>query len=760
MSDEPSAPSPQQPTDAQPARVSLSFDLPPGTVVRVQINTHGQNPQVQVEQVGQVGQVSQTEAPPVVFRPLQRLNSSLHWLQKHIRLTPTWALALALLIYALTRLIGLSNFPNYFSCDEAISAVWAQSLLRDGLRDTTTGELLPTFVRNDGQYSLSATVYLLLLPVRVLGTSIALVRGLTALLSLLMAWWLVRIGRDFLHLRLPWLSVLLLACIPTWLLHSRTGLEAPQMVAFYTGFVYYYLRYRQGHHRSLWVSLVLGVLTFYTYTPGQVIMVFSGLMLLVLDARYHWQQRRVAALGLGILLLSALPLLRFWILHPTAYAERMIMYGSYLAQTDLSFWQKLLRYLGQYFAGLDPAFWFLPNPPEHIKYRTGPYPSIPWLYLPLIALGAWQSIRRWREPAMRLLWLSLLASPTGAALVNAPSIPRLLLIVLPLTLLSALGLQTLLDLLGRLRWPPRWLLQLSIFCILSVSSLMLLQDALHTSPLWYQNYGIDGLQWGAPQVFEQARRYAEQNPARNVAVSPTWTFQGEQLRRFFVPNVSTIRIEAIEPYFYDIRPEVLESTSFWLTANDLQKAEQSGHFEPPQIEQQIPYPNGSPGFFLVRLRYVANIQEVIEAETAARHQLLPATWQIDGLTVSGQASRLEGDPQNIFDGNLDTLVRSVDVNPLVIELNFAEAQTLRGIQARVGSEAVHLTVSVTTTAPQDSTTTFVVNQGQSNGFKDILVDFERPLPVQALRIELLDVFAGDPAPVHLWEVTLLHQDGQ
>jgi 4-amino-4-deoxy-L-arabinose transferase-like glycosyltransferase len=741
-------PSPQSEADApQSARVSLSFDVPAGTVVRLQISARGKSPQVQVEQAEQASPSisSHIARPSKIFPP---------WLRQRLRPTATWALALALLLYALTRLIGLSDFPGYFSCDESISGTWAQSLLQNGLRDRTTNEFLPTFLKNDGQYSLSATVYLLLLPVKLFGTSVGLVRGFTALLSVLMAWWLIRIGRDFLHLRLPWLSVLLLACIPTWFLHSRTGLEAPQMVSFYTGFLYYYLRYRQGHGRSLWVALLLGVLTFYTYTPGQIIMVFSGVVLLLLDARYHWQQRRVAAVGLGILIVAALPLLRFWILHPTAYAERMVMYGSYLAQADLNFWQKLIRYLGQYFAGLEPGFWFLPNPPDHVKYRMGPYPNIPWPYLPLIGLGLWHSIRHWREPALRLLWLALLASPTGAALVNAPSIPRLLLIVVPLTLLAALGLQMLLNFLGRLRWPPPWLLELATFCLLGLSSLLLLQNSLRTGSLWSHEYGIDGVQWGAPQVFAQANRYVEENPNRSVAISPNWTFQGEQMRQFFLPNQPNVRIEAIEPYIYTLAPDILENTSFLLTAEDLQKVEESGHFAPPQIEGQIAYPNDQPGFFLVRLHYVDNIDQILQAEFDLRHQLVPASWQIDALTVTGQVSQLDGDIQNIFDGNPETLTRTAGVNPFVLEITFPEVQALRGVQVHVGAEAMRLNARVTTDPPQDDTL-FILTAAKSDGFKDLTLDFEKVLNVQSMRLELLDLSAGDPSPVHIWEITLL-----
>ena len=46
-------------------------------------------------------------------------------------------LLLGVLVYALTRAIGLTRFPIYFFSDEAIHPLQAEQLLRNGLRDST-----------------------------------------------------------------------------------------------------------------------------------------------------------------------------------------------------------------------------------------------------------------------------------------------------------------------------------------------------------------------------------------------------------------------------------------------------------------------------------------------------------------------------------------------------------------------------------------------------------------------------------------------
>lgn len=50
-----------------------------------------------------------------------------------------WAMAafvMAMLIYAATRMIGLVHYPIYFFSDEAIQAVAANDLIRDGFRNS------------------------------------------------------------------------------------------------------------------------------------------------------------------------------------------------------------------------------------------------------------------------------------------------------------------------------------------------------------------------------------------------------------------------------------------------------------------------------------------------------------------------------------------------------------------------------------------------------------------------------------------------
>lgn len=757
------------PVAPEQAHIELALDITPGTVVRVTISAvPGKTPQVNVTRIEPDIQAVLPPAAlvqPVIkprwqrripwaaawsFRLRERLHLSPARVLGRVHLSPTWLLGLVFGLYILTRFIGLGSFPSYFSCDESISSVRAADLIQNGFRGADN-VLLPTFLRNDGQNSLSATVYLQMLPNILLGQSVWGVRGFTALLSVLGAWWLYCILRDFFKLRLPWLGVLLLAAAPTWLLHSRTGLEAPQMVVFYIGFLYYYMRYRGGETKMLFASLGLGVLAFYVYTPGQLIVTASGVLLLMMDARYHWKNRKIALIGLGLLVLAALPLLRFWLQYPTTYMERLALYRSPLVDAGLTTGEKISAYFGNYLTGIDPAFWFLPNERENIKYLMGPYPNLPLVYFPLMCWGLWLSLRRWREAPMRITWVALLTAPVASALV-APSIPRMLSFILPVILLSALAIEWILDwLVKHLPQISRRVMEAALLLVLAIASIALLTDALQNGARWNRSYGLDGLQWGAPQVYAAAEDYVRIRPDRTLYISPNWTFQGDEVRRFFTSNPKII-VHGFEEYMDSVITDI-DQITFVLTPREYDLAVESGKFDPLTVDQMLMYPDETPGFYFVRLRYAPNILEIFQAEVEALRALVDAEWMIGVLPVSGRTSQLDVGPvANAFDGDQSTLIRSAGSNPLVIEIDFDEVQELSGVRARLGSEAVELRAMVT--PPQGEARTFSIQQGGSDGFKDVELNFGEPILASMLRIEILDVNSAEPANVHLWEVTL------
>ncbi|HUM50127.1 MAG TPA: hypothetical protein PLX92_07980, partial [Anaerolineaceae bacterium] len=235
--------------------------------------------------------------------------------QSKRKLTPTqklhelswqdWAFALGMSLYLATRLIQLDKFPIYFFTDEAVQTMSAVDLLTRGLRDVT-GRLLPTYFDNGGQYNLSLSVYLQLIPA-LLPRSVFLTRAVPAVISLVVPLTLGLALRDFFKARLWWAAPVFLAAVPTWFLHSRTAFETSLGVSMFSLFIYFYLCYRLKHRRYLLWAFLFGALAFYAYSPLQLVVVFTGVVLLGVDWRYHWSDRKGLLRGLAVLVLLAAP---------------------------------------------------------------------------------------------------------------------------------------------------------------------------------------------------------------------------------------------------------------------------------------------------------------------------------------------------------------------------------------------------------------------------------------------------------------------
>ena len=293
---------------------------------------------------------------------------------------------LALLTFAATRLIGLAQYPIYFFTDEAANTVLAAEFLDNGFRDQF-GQLFPTYFQNGPSLSLSTSVYAQVVPYLLFGKSIFVTRAVPALIALTGA---LAVGLIFKHIfksRWWWTSILLLSLTPAWFLHTRTAFEHTLWVSFFAWFLYFYLRYRTDQPRHLITAVVFAALSFYSYNGGQPGIVIMGLLLLIVDWRYHLQQRRIVLIALGVTILCALPYVRFQLTHGTEVSAHLQLLGSYWTQ-DLPLSEKLSRAVQEYIYGLRPDYWFAPdNPRDLIRHQLKGYGNLLLVTLPFVVLG-------------------------------------------------------------------------------------------------------------------------------------------------------------------------------------------------------------------------------------------------------------------------------------------------------------------------------------------------------------------------------------
>jgi 4-amino-4-deoxy-L-arabinose transferase-like glycosyltransferase len=671
-------------------------------------------------------------------------------------LTRAWPYSLAatlfglsLLIYLAVRLVGLTDYPIYFFADEAIQTNLAADFLRDNFKNAA-GEFLPTYFYNVDKYSLSTTVYLQALPYLLFGKSAFVARAVSVLVSLLAAVSVGLILRDIFELPYWWSATLLLSILPAWFLHSRTAFETVTMVSFYAAGLYFYLLYRYRSPRYLFASLALFALAFYSYNPGQLVVTLSGVLLLLSDVRYHWQNRRTGLLGLGLLILLALPYLRFQHDHPAALQDHLITLGSYLIQ-PLSWQEKFSRLINEYLYGLSPGYWFVVNERDLTRHLMKGYAHLNGILFPFAALGMGVAVSHPRSSAHRAVLIAFLAAPSGAALVNI-AVTRALVMVIPATLLIALGLITFLNWLGKKR--PRFSqrsLSLTLFAMLGLVNLYMTWDALHNGPTWYTDYGLAGMQYGGEQLFRTVAEYRDQNPEAQIMVSPSWANSADVIARFFLGDPLPVQIGTINDYMIHRLPLEVNRV-FVMTPEEFESASSSGKFTDIRVERILPYPNGLPGFYFVALRYSDNVDEILAVEQEARRQLQEGQYTFDGQQVTVRYSMLDmGQIQDIWDGSKRSVARTLEANPFVIEWDFPRARTFNQFSIVIGDTTVRIEASVYSSEDAQPEK-YIAELKGSVQEPEVIFNFGKTMTVRKLHLEVYDLRQGEPGHVHIWEI--------
>jgi hypothetical protein len=682
---------------------------------------------------------------------------------------------LSAVIYLTTRLIGLARFPIYFFSDEAVQVVLAQDFIRDHFHGYDHA-LLPTYFLNTYQYNLGTSVYLQIIPYLLFGKSVFVTRAVPVLVSLLAAVSVGLILKEIFKSPYPWTAVLLLSITPAWFLHSRTAFETSLATSFYAGCLYFYLRYRSGKPRSLYWAVLCAGLAFYSYSGACAVVGLTALLLFFSDVRYHWRQRVTVLAASGLASMLALPYLRFLFEHPNATRDHLVMLGSYWIK-PLPFTTKLGQFFTQYGRGLSPIYWFQNTVVDFPRHVMKGYGYLLWATLPLLLIGLAVMFWKIRQSRCRTVLIALLAAPCGAAMVEV-GITRVLIMVVPAAILSAIGLSYLLRWTERLlKWTAKridrdkgderderrkynrsritLILTLPVFALLVGFNLYMLWDTQVNGPLWFSDYGINGMQYGARQIFGVVRQYLAVAPETKIILSPTWANGTDVLARFFFHDPQPFSLGSIQGYLTEHKP-LDQQTLFIMTPEEFDLAQSSGKFQHILVEKAIPYPDGEPGFYLVRLRYVDNIAEIMAQEQAARR--IP---QEEDLVIGGQPAHVKysyldmGDIGMAFDGDVNTLMRSMETNPLKLEIEFVKPQRLHGVTVQVGGVPTRVQVELHPVDESSAAHPPVFSQvvPATPDPRPVALDFGRAFEVIGISLEVQNVLDSEPAHVHIWEVT-------
>jgi hypothetical protein len=666
-----------------------------------------------------------------------------------------WA---GLAVYLLTRFIGLSQFPISFLGDEAAQTLYAETLINNRFHDPVTGLYLPIYVEAAGnRWTPLLSMYIHAATLTLFGKSVLVTRGTSIAIGLLVAIAVGFILKNIFKARLWWVGVLLVAITPAWFLHSRTAYETVMTTAFFAMFLWFYLKYRE-QGSSIVPALIFGALTFYTYSNAQIIVLGMAILLFLSDIRYHWQQRKALRKAIPVAILLALPFILFTIKKPAALSTHLHAVDSYWFHS-IPFVEKALTFLKNYAYGLSPAYWFFPNGVDLPRHRMLNIAHLPISMLIFMVIGIILCLWRFRTPRYRTIILVGLAVPLGASLVQI-GITRELAFIVPACLLMALGIDWVWEqIYSRIHRPlPDWIVAIPIFIILTIMSFGLLNNALVNGPLWFDDYGLYGMQYGAVQIFEETiPQYWQENPDLHFRISSTWANGTERYMSYFLTKeeqqrVDLIGVDGLLNKKYDIDPNDI----FVLTPSEYDKAVQSEKLKSVEVEKIIPYPNGNPGFYFVRVAYADNIDQMIEAEAAERRILKEEVISLNGQPVTIQHSWLDmGVPEQIFDNDPFTWIRGMEANPFILEITFPQPRSIEEITLNLGAMDTDLTVDL---YEQEGESPIHYQQSYRQVQEgDILkLKFpDGPHNVYKMHMEILSPYAGEVANVHIRELQLL-----
>ncbi len=765
----------ETPPSVHISNANLSFDIPVGTRVRITIDAlpeleGGSSLEVQTDPESTLTPVKVTVLPlekPVAGLPVPLAASRSPQPQPapgagakvlaRLQAIPLPAVlfVLSIGVYLATRLIGLDRFPIYFFTDEAIHTILAEDLVQNHYR--FGGVLLPTYFSLGASFGLnSVSVYLQVLPYLLFGKSVFVTRAVSVLVTTLGAVAVGLILKDYFKSRYWWSGILVLSITPVWFMHSRTAFEYAELAAFYAIFLYFYLGYRLRSPRQLYLAIAAGALVFYIHGLGQFLIAASGILLLLVDLPYHWKNRKVVLLGLALILLLALPYYRFARTNAGMFEEQMRMRGSYWLDQNLNLTQKLAHFGSEYLTGLNPLYWFQPGPGRDlIRHHMKGYGNLSIFQLPFLLFGLWLAIKNIRSPAHRTVLVALVASPFGAALAQI-TILRVLWLVIPATLLTVLGLNAFLLWLEKKRFSFKSL-SIGLFVVLLGLNVYMLQDALRNGPTWYTDYGLYGMQYGASQLFGEAiPEILAQDAQTRVVVTPTWANGTDNFVQFFLTpeQLARVKLDSIQAYLFEKLP-VDENLMVVLTQPEYEQAIASNKFKDVEPQKVIYYPDGTPGFYFLHLAYSDQADAIFAAEKLERGKPVEGEVQIGDQRVKIRYSQIDmGQPEAMFDGDTHTLMRGLEANPLVIELEFPEPRPISQIAADFANMDFTLTARLFAD-PNGEAQVYetTVRGAQGDPHVELPID-QGPALVSKLRLEVLSLNGGERPHIHVRELKI------
>ena len=372
-----------------------------------------------------------------------------------------WYILIFILILGIFwRFWQLGQTPKGFYLDEAALGYNAFSIMETGKDEF--GKSWPLLFRSFGDFKAPIYSYLLIPIYKVFGMSVWSTRILSAMSGVIFLWfafWLVKNVSNKINLAL--ITTLLLAISPWTIIFSRTSYETNLALMFLTIALWSFYKFRQNKNYLI-LAAIMAAISFLTYHSERVLVPLIFLILFIKESKNIFDKKNIKTLILAFVLGLVLILPTIKLMATPGFLSRVntlsifskMVKPSWGFEEKLTDWKDVVfnnRYLLQirefgslYSVYFSPRYLFGLGDPG----PRSSYPDIASFFLwqmPFWIMGIiWFFKKEKNTSDFKFLVISLLLiSPIPASITRDPfSNIRALPLVLPITILMAIGMDT------------------------------------------------------------------------------------------------------------------------------------------------------------------------------------------------------------------------------------------------------------------------------------------------------------------------------
>lgn len=495
-------------------------------------------------------------------------------------------LVLIVILGLFLRIWNIGNIPTGFFCDEASIGFNAYSVLTTGKDEY--GKSWPLFFQAFGEYKNPVMTYSTIPFVALFGlneTSVRLASMFYAVLSLISVYFLCQklFGKSC-----GLVASALLAASP-WFVHlSRVSLEGlTPMIFFATTGTYFWVLFTQ-HNKSkkyLYFAIITLAISLYSYFPARIFIPLYSVILIISHFKYFIKHPYLLIKALGLTLIVIAPL-----------AFHLLFGGGLSRWTQVKGDLSPIRLTQKYVQYFSPDYLFVKGdidmPGQFITRHSLRGLGEAFLFqLPFFIIGLAISLKNFRQPKYGLFILWFFLYPVADLITDAksPQATRSIIGVIPLTILSAIGIVFCTRLFKNITW--RYFTSACFIFMIGLCSIQLL-----TSIKSYPSYSSDfwGWQYGPKPIMENFIK--NKNDYQLMCLEGQFNAPEIFLKFYDPKNICQNKCQICAPTPGNGFPQ---KTLFAITPESFQKNGNINLGLGLEIKETISYPNGQPAFYMV-----------------------------------------------------------------------------------------------------------------------------------------------------------------